>query len=107
LVAGWLVIGAAGLLAPRSIRYIAHSLFPLSAVIALAMAVVAIGAMGQAPEYVVLPLGLPDLPFHLRLDALSAMFLALLGASSAGISIYTAGYLRPGEGTAPGLQCLQ
>ena len=28
----------------------------------------------------VLPLGLPDLPFHLRLDALSAFFLLLLGA---------------------------
>jgi len=30
----------------------------------------------------VLPLGLPDLPFHLRLDALSAFFLLLLGATA-------------------------
>ena len=29
----------------------------------------------------VLPLGLPDLPFHLRLDALSAFFLLLLSLS--------------------------
>jgi hypothetical protein len=30
----------------------------------------------------VLPLGLPDLPFHLRLDSLSAFFLLLLGAAA-------------------------
>ena len=33
------------------------------------------------PSTTVLPLGLPDLPFHLRLDALSAFFLLLLGAA--------------------------
>ena len=54
-----------------------------------------------------MPLGLPDLPFHLRLDSLSALFLLLLGGAAAGISIYASGYLRKGEGTAPGLQCLQ
>ncbi|HZX40348.1 MAG TPA: proton-conducting transporter membrane subunit, partial [Myxococcaceae bacterium] len=54
-----------------------------------------------------LPLGLPDLPFHLRLDALSGFFLLLLGAAGAGISIFAAGYFRAGEGTAPGLLCLQ
>ena len=35
------------------------------------------------------------------------MFLFLLGAASAGISIFGAGYFRAGEGTAPGLLCLQ
>ena len=54
-----------------------------------------------------LPFGLPDLPFHLRLDALSGFFLLLLGAAGAGISIFAAGYFRAGEGTAPGLLCLQ
>src|SRR6202041_3688614 len=34
-------------------------------------------------------------------------FLILLGATSAGISIFAAGYFRRGEGTAPGLMCLQ
>ena len=55
----------------------------------------------------VLPIGLPDLPFHLRCDALSGLFLVLLGAASAGISLFAAGYFRQGEGTAPGLLCLQ
>ena len=39
-------------------------------------------------------------------DALSAFFLLLLGAVAAGISVFASGYLRPGEGTPPGLQCL-
>jgi formate hydrogenlyase subunit 3/multisubunit Na+/H+ antiporter MnhD subunit len=55
----------------------------------------------------VLPLGLPDLPFHLRLDALSASFLVLLGSASAAISLYSSGYFRAEETTAPGLICFQ
>ena len=47
-----------------------------------------------APEQLTLPLGLPDLPFHLRLDPLAGYFLMLLGAVSAGVSIYALGYCR-------------
>ncbi len=54
-----------------------------------------------------LPLGLPDLPFHLRLDSLSAFFLLLLGATSAAISLFSSGYFRSSEGTAPGLIAMQ
>ena len=57
----------------------------------------------SAPETITLPLGLPDLPFHIRLDALSAFFLMILRLSSAGISLFAAGYFRSGEGTAPGV----
>ena len=45
--------------------------------------VVAGCAIGAPPSTTVLPLGLPDLPFHLRVDALSAFFLLLLGAAGA------------------------
>ena len=55
----------------------------------------------------VLPLGLPDLPFHVRLDALSSFFLLLLGLAGAGISTFAAGYFRSGEGSAPALLGLQ
>jgi formate hydrogenlyase subunit 3/multisubunit Na+/H+ antiporter MnhD subunit len=55
----------------------------------------------------VLPLGLPDLPFHLRLDALSAFFLVVLGVGRAAVSLFSAGYFRASEGTSPGLVCLQ
>src|SRR5581483_12227663 len=44
---------------------------------------------------------------HLRRDALTSLFLLLLGAASAGISLFAAGYFRRGEGTAPGLLWLQ
>src|SRR5262249_52859074 len=55
----------------------------------------------------ILPLGLPDLPFHLRLDSLSAFFLLLLGVASAAISLYAAGYFRTAESATPGLTCFQ
>ncbi|MFZ5508462.1 MAG: hydrogenase 4 subunit B [Pseudomonadota bacterium] len=107
LAACWLAIGAAGLLAPRNLAYVGRLLFPLGALVALLLAGVGLTALRAPPQVMVLALGLPDLPFHLRLDSLSALFLVLLGGASAGISIYAAGYFRPGEGTAPGLQCLQ
>ena len=103
----WLAIGLAGLAAPRNTRFISKTLFPLGAVVGLLVGVVALGFLGGAPETAVLPIGLPDLPFHLRLDNLTAVFAMLLGFASVGISIYAAGYFRQGEGTAPGLLCLE
>ena len=63
--------------------------------------------MVDAPASAVLALGLPDLPFHVRLDALSAFFVMLLGVAVTGISLFSAGYFRHGQGTPPGLLCLQ
>ncbi|TMH29054.1 MAG: hydrogenase 4 subunit B [Betaproteobacteria bacterium] len=106
-ILAWLVIGALGLLRARSIRYVGRILFPIGAIIALALAAVALLSLGDPAQIMVLPLGLPGLPFHLRLDALSAFFLLLLGSAAAGISLFSAGYFRASEGTAPGLICLQ
>ena len=53
------------------------------------------------------PIGLPDLPMHVRCDALSCVFLCILGATSAGVSLFGAGYFRSGQGAPPGLLCLQ
>src|SRR5690348_6172005 len=78
-------------------------LFPAGATVALAVAGIAFAALASAPEQMVLPLGLPDLPFHLRLDALSAFFLILLACASAAVSIFSSGFFRAGEGSAPGL----
>ena len=58
-------------------------------------------------ERLVLPVGLPDLPVHLRLDAYPACFCSCSAPPPTGISIFAAGYFRRGEGTAPGLLCLQ
>jgi len=41
-----------------------------------------------------LPLGLPDLPFHLRLDPLSGFFLLVIGLLSLYVSVYSIGYVR-------------
>ena len=102
----WLAIGALGLLRPGSIAWSTRVLYPAGAAVGLALAAVALLAIFQPPASLVLPLGLPDLPFHARLDALSAFFLLLLGAVSAGVSIYAGGYFTRVEGTAPGLVCL-
>jgi formate hydrogenlyase subunit 3/multisubunit Na+/H+ antiporter MnhD subunit len=106
-IAAWLVIGALGLVRPRSIVYVGRVLFNAGALVGLALAAVSFVSIGNAPQSVTLPLGLPDLPFHFRLDALSAFFLTLLGGASAGISVFASGYFRSSDGAAPGLVGLQ
>jgi formate hydrogenlyase subunit 3/multisubunit Na+/H+ antiporter MnhD subunit len=107
LIALWGLIGLAGLLRPTSVGFVARALFPLGALCGLALAAAAAGSLALEPQQLTLQIGLPDLPMHLRRDALSSFFLLLLGAASAGISIFAAGYFRRGQGTAPGLLCLQ
>jgi hydrogenase-4 component B len=107
VLALWLAIGLCGLLRQDSLALVARVLFPLSALAGVALAVIAAAGVGSPVERVSLVIGLPDLPMHARLDALSCVFLFLLGAVSAGISVFSAGYFRKGLGTAPGLQCLQ
>ena len=103
----WTLLGLAGLLRPMSVGLVGRTLFPLSALGSLALAVIAALSLAAPPEHALLPIGLPDLPMHVRLDALSSVFLLLLALSSAGISVFAAGYFRRGEGTPPGLMCLQ
>ena len=107
VVAAWLLLGMAAVVRSRHFAFVAHVLFPASAAASLVLAGLAIGAIPAPAQVAILPLGLPGLPFHLRLDALSAFFLAILALASAGISIFGAGYFRTGEGTAPGVICLQ
>ncbi len=107
LLTVWCLIGVAGLARPLSIAFVGRTLFPLGALCGAALAFVALASLDQPTEQLILPIGLPDLPAHLRLDALSRVFLVLLGAASAGISIFAAGYFRRGEGTPPGLMCVQ
>ncbi len=107
VVGGWLLLGIAGIGALRNTSFVARTLFPLGAALGLALAGLALGALFAAPQTAVLPLGLPGLPFHLRLDHLSAFFLLVIGAATVGISVFAAGYFRLGEGTPPGLMCLE
>jgi formate hydrogenlyase subunit 3/multisubunit Na+/H+ antiporter MnhD subunit len=102
----WIILGLAGIAAPRSAALARRVIYPGGALVGIALAAVALGAVFEAPAARVLPLGLPDLPFHARLDSLSAFFLVLLGSVAAGVSVYTSGYLRSGAPGSPGLQCL-
>ena len=99
----WVALGLLALGTARHLGFIKQVLFPLGAAGGLVLAGTGFVAMAVLPETRVLALGLPDLPFHLRLDALSAFFLLLLGAASTGISLYSAGYLRKEESIQPGL----
>jgi hydrogenase-4 component B len=47
-----------------------------------------------ATEKIILLFGLPDLPFHLRLDPLSGFFLTVIGLMSFIVSVYSIGYVR-------------
>jgi len=105
--AGWLMVGVLGLFALTNLGWVAKVLFPAGGAIALLLFGVATFAMFATPQTAVLPLGLPGLPFHLRLDPLAAFFLMVIGAASAGVSAFAAGYFRKGEGTPPGLLCLE
>ncbi|KLN53096.1 hydrogenase 4 subunit B [Variovorax paradoxus] len=104
---GWLLIGIAGVMALHRLALVSRLLFPAGALLGLALFGLALGALLDTPEVAVLPIGLPALPFHLRLDSLSAYFLMVVGGSAAGISTFAAGYFRKGEGTPPGLLCLE
>ncbi|HDR9510020.1 hydrogenase 4 subunit B [Burkholderia cepacia] len=107
VVAAWLAIGALGLGALHRTRVVAHGLFPLGALGGLLLAAAGLAGVFAEPSVAVLPIGLPDLPFHLRLDRLSGYFLFVLGLVSAGIGAFSAGYFRKGEGAAPGLICCE
>jgi formate hydrogenlyase subunit 3/multisubunit Na+/H+ antiporter MnhD subunit len=102
----WVVVGAAGMLRPHGFFFVARVLFPLGALAGLVLAGAGLAGLAAGAQTAVLPLGLPGLPVHLRLDPLSAYFLLLLGSAAAGVSAFAAGYFRKGEGTPPGVLCL-
>ncbi len=106
-IAAWLAIGVLGTVVGRGRARVSRALFIGGAGVGLVLAVVGITALGKTAQIAVLPLGLPNLPFHLRLDSLSAFFLLLLGATASGISLFSAGYFRDSEGSSPGLLCFQ
>src|SRR5665647_1349230 len=107
VVVAWLLTGMSGVFALKRFRLVATVLFPASGLFSLVLLGVALSAAGSGPAVAVLPIGLPQLPFHLRLDSLSAFFLMVIGGVSAGVSVFAAGYFRQGEGTPPGLICLE
>jgi formate hydrogenlyase subunit 3/multisubunit Na+/H+ antiporter MnhD subunit len=90
----WLALAAAALAGRRQAARITRWILPLGALGGLLMAGIGASALTLPPSAFILPIGLPDLPFHLRLDALSGFFLLLLGVASFGVTLHAAGYFR-------------
>jgi hydrogenase-4 component B len=103
----WLVLGLIGFALRNRPQVVTSLIFPLTAAASLVLAIEMFVGLGAAPTVAILPLGLPDLPFHLRVDALSAFFLFLLGITTFGVSLFSAGYFRDETGERLGLLTLQ
>src|SRR6185436_5407694 len=103
----WVVLGLAGLARSHDARLVFRVLFPLGSIAGAIPAAAGLAGISGTPAALVLPLGLPGLPFHLRLDPLSSFFLLLLGFAAAGISMSSAAYFRKTENIKPGLIGLQ
>jgi formate hydrogenlyase subunit 3/multisubunit Na+/H+ antiporter MnhD subunit len=76
--------------APRRVAY------PLCAVLCSLTGALAVAHLlsAGAAEVLVLPLGVPWIGAHFRLDGLSAVFLAIVGFGGAAASLYAIGYSR-------------
>jgi formate hydrogenlyase subunit 3/multisubunit Na+/H+ antiporter MnhD subunit len=75
--------------------------FFLSALACLIAFTGGICALYSPERALVLPMGLPDLPFNLRLDGLSGFFITAIAGLGAIISIYSAGYMQTFIGKRP------
>jgi len=71
---------------------IGFSLTTIASFLAVAAGAWTVGS--NLTNKVILPAGLPDLLFHLRLDPLSGFFLTVIGLLSFFVSIYSIGYIK-------------
>ncbi len=94
----WLVLGIAAIALQHRPELLLRRVFPLTALGGLSLMAAGWWGMHDVPSTLVLPLGLPDLPFHLQQDALSGFFLLLLGSIAFAASIYAGGYFSNGPG---------
>jgi formate hydrogenlyase subunit 3/multisubunit Na+/H+ antiporter MnhD subunit len=95
IVLFWLALGFVALLLQGSQRLLRSGVvFSLGAFGALGIAGVGVAGLMSPASSMILPIGLPELPFHLRLDALSAFFMVLLGSAAFGVTVYASGYFK-------------
>jgi formate hydrogenlyase subunit 3/multisubunit Na+/H+ antiporter MnhD subunit len=77
---------------PHVVRFVAMPLLGLAGVAALMAGVGALIADGVATATI--PLGLPWMPWQVRLDALAGFFLIVIGALTAVVGLYGPAYVR-------------
>ncbi|MGC8522832.1 MAG: hydrogenase 4 subunit B [Acidibrevibacterium sp.] len=88
----FLILGLIGALRGRGAHVIVYG---VSLGIGVGLGIVALRALlGDTPETLVLPLGLPWVGAHFRLDALAGFFLLVVNLGSVGASLYGIGYGR-------------
>ncbi len=79
----------------RDQRLLINTAFALTAAASFLAVVAGIWSVaGAITTQVVVPIGLPDLPFHLRIDLLSGFFLVVVGLLAFFVSIYSIGYVK-------------
>jgi len=94
IVLYWLALAGLTLLVQRTQRLVTQLVLPMTTLGTLGIVGVGLAGLMLPASHFVLPIGLPELPFHLRLDALSAFFLTLLGGAAFGVTVYAIGYLK-------------
>jgi len=101
-VGALLAISAAAIPAARlrSASLLVYGATLLVCASALGLAIASLLAGGMQPDSLTLPVGLPWLGAHFRLDALAAFFLVVVNLGAASASVYGIGYGRHEE--APG-----
>jgi hydrogenase-4 component B len=94
--AALIAAAAAGVMAGDSARGRAavYGATLIASLALLTVALIALLGLGDAPSEAVLPLGIPWLGAHFRLDALAAFFLAVVNLGAAAASLFAIGYGR-------------
>ncbi len=97
-VSSILLLLVAALSAPlfrRSQSVLITACFILASIASATVTAAGIWAVADGTvNQLILPIGLPDLPFHLRLDALSGFFLTVVGLLASFVSVYSIGYVK-------------
>jgi hydrogenase-4 component B len=78
---------------PRA-HYCVYGVCLIASLALLVIALLALVGVSDVPSVVTLPLGIPWLGAHFRLDALSAFFLAVVNLGAAAASLFALGYGR-------------
>ena len=89
---------------PATLRTVATPLLGLAGLAALAAGLAALVLGGSIQT--TLPLGLPWLPWHIRLDALAGFFLLLIGVVTCAVGLYGPAYVRGFEHSEDSLTAL-
>ncbi|NCC28108.1 MAG: hydrogenase 4 subunit B, partial [Gammaproteobacteria bacterium] len=86
---------AVSLLAARFPKVVRFAAMPLTGLCGVAAILAGLGALlSDGAATATLPLGLPWLPWHVRIDALAGFFLLLIGLVTGAIGLYGPAYVR-------------